>query len=159
MSYLAFDINSFFANRYYFLVVSRIAYSATFIKSKLKFFHFKTGIVQRLNHRLGIIFYATEGFIKRINTDSSLLPKESLIAEYNSSYEALSFFRKIYSSFEKVGFFGCKETRELNDAILSNLYEIESSLRQLAFAEDTVPEDSYLTRTASTLNLNAFSNK
>ena len=159
MSYASFDINNLFTNRLYFLVFSKLAYIASFLKEKFSFLNIKTGLVYRLNNRLNGIFYATEGILKHVNDIHESVSKSQLESYYSTVYKALSTYRKIYAGFEKVYFFGCVETKELNDAILDNLYTIESKVRSKTFIDKRNCQDANLIIVASELSINAVSLK
>lgn len=152
-----YDINRIFTSRRIFLIMSKYANTAAWIKNKLSFIHIKTGIVAKLNLNLTTTYYATEGILKHINDRQEDFPKERALRAYNSAAAALSTFRKIYGGYEKANFFNYIETQELSEGVLNNLYDIEAALRSQAFStSETIPEDQHLTKIASSLSYNSL---
>lgn len=118
--------------------------------SVLSFLHFKTGIVKGINKDLSKLLKYTEAFkIKVRSYDKERANKFHIDAE-----KGLKRVKSLYYKLEAANFFGLSRTQSLAEDILSNFYEIEATVRNIAFSkEENFSTDKKLQEFASYLSL------
>jgi hypothetical protein len=156
MSYIQYDSNHDFFSK---LLEYRL-YLLSTINKLIKAVHFpslKTGFfttnIAKANKRLGSTLLLIEGLKTQIKDYN----KEQAVETYPTVQDALKHFRtNIYQRLAADNFFDNLQTQEICDNIFSNLYDIEASLRNLAYTDVDTFEDVSLQEFASNLSLSSI---
>lgn len=117
----------------------------------IQMYSFHTGLIKKLNRDLTFMLKVSE------RRNALLLKGRRItIADYESYRKKyLESFDKLYFKMRKTDFLHCKETNEIADNILSELYRTEGKLRMKAFPPDYKPNheiDKALTEYASRIS-------
>jgi hypothetical protein len=149
-------LDPFYSNRQIDLKVTLINIAGKFVslvKKRLHITSLKTGIIKSLNKDLGKMYLMVKGLSCYVAEE---LTAEKAKEEYKSAESSLNKFKHLYSLLEAVNFIGSRETEELCNRILIELYAIEGKLRNLAFQDvTTTGEDEELKKISSVISINS----
>jgi hypothetical protein len=112
----------------------------------------KSGLIDKITKQVADIYLLSEGAKNLIKNNEIENPVEA----YPGAKKILKKIIRYHSALEKVNFFDQKDLKELSELCVANFYEIESNLRQIAYADKKVPEDKELTEFASNLSLSSI---
>lgn len=148
----------------YKLIDAKASILSTF-RSIIKIFavrKWNTGIFLKFYSLLGLnrdlykLYLITSGILK-IHTDNPSLSLEDTKELHQQSKAMLLRFSSTFATLEHKRLFRNKESKQIAENTLSNLYKIEFELRKRAYSEaPIISEDRNLTEFASALSLSSL---